>query len=596
MKTWEKSVFNETLTLGIENLNEEKGIISGRALTYSEKSRNDRYYKTGMFGTGEITLPALFNHDTNNVIGKVHYDRQEKFVDFIIEFNRNVEKGREAWELVKNEDITTVSIGSYITDAEWNEKKESWMMIEGELTELSLAPVPGMKNAKIKTIESLEGVKPEEKTMSKPIDISYEKLDTLNKINSEITTQKGIVTKNEMDIISLRKKMENSLNDSTEEETEKMANDIASLETTLRTSQETMLKLEDAKTAMENNRNAKIDRLKLEFSSREDVTEDKINEFCEKIQKGKAKEAIANIDDVTYQKFNDEVLAYALEHGAILKRISKTYGNDAVDVVLPVLTNDLAVVKGKLGEVDNATPQAITVGRNTLTIMEYATFVTVAVKERSMTLPEFRTWLVKSLADAIIIEHEGDVLTGAMVDGTETNSFIGCLGINTPRSIELGITKILPFDSAKTMINNVISASSFLNITGMDVIDVAMNFEDFAQMNIEMSEVINGSHMDKLMSKYNFVFSPALKPFATAVTGEASIIIGDLTTYEVQYRSSTAIQIDSTPQDRNRKSDIYAHCDALGSGVRTKAFVALTKSGATTMSAMPAQESKRASK
>jgi len=153
MKKWEKSVFNETLTLGIENLNEEQGIISGRALTYSEKSRNDRYYQEGMFGIGEITLPSLFNHDTNSVVGKVHYDRQEKFIDFVIEFNRNVEKGKEAWELVKNGDITTVSIGSVIEDAEWNEKKECWIMTKGELTELSVVPVPGMKNAKIKKIE-----------------------------------------------------------------------------------------------------------------------------------------------------------------------------------------------------------------------------------------------------------------------------------------------------------------------------------------------------------------------------------------------------------------------------------------------------------
>lgn len=83
--------FKEDFTLTTEAINEEQGIISGVALVYDQETRNGTAYDNKV--KFKETLPLLFNHDVDDVIGNVNYEKSDKGVNFKAKLNLNVKHG-----------------------------------------------------------------------------------------------------------------------------------------------------------------------------------------------------------------------------------------------------------------------------------------------------------------------------------------------------------------------------------------------------------------------------------------------------------------------------------------------------------------------
>lgn len=161
----------EQIKLSIENVQNDKYIISGLAVKLGERSRNGVIYEDLTF---EEKSPLLNEHNPEQRLGYVNFEKVGNDINFIAKFNEKNKLSMEVWEQVKHGDVSNVSIGAYISDGSWEDNYETFIATKGELMELSVVSTPGFKDAKIKTIESL----------------SKEKIENKEKIKMEIKDMK----------------------------------------------------------------------------------------------------------------------------------------------------------------------------------------------------------------------------------------------------------------------------------------------------------------------------------------------------------------------------------------------------------------------
>ena len=104
------------------------------------------------------TMPKMFwQHDPREVIGK-WLDAKEDSHGLLMrgKLNMAVQRGREAYALLKDRDIDGLSIGYSIKKYESDEETGVWFLKELELFEVSVVSIGANENATVSAVKSLK--------------------------------------------------------------------------------------------------------------------------------------------------------------------------------------------------------------------------------------------------------------------------------------------------------------------------------------------------------------------------------------------------------------------------------------------------------
>lgn len=134
----------------------------GIATTYGNKDRDGDIIEKGAFinfkDTSSASLPLLYNHDPNKVIGKICLTDKEDGVEAVAEFCEDLELARDVYKLVKFGAVASMSIGFIPLEAELMNANDVFggvVIKSAELLETSIVPIPANPEAKITSVKSL---------------------------------------------------------------------------------------------------------------------------------------------------------------------------------------------------------------------------------------------------------------------------------------------------------------------------------------------------------------------------------------------------------------------------------------------------------
>lgn len=142
----------------------EKFQFAGYGSTFDEKDREGDIIEKGTFDKSlkhKSTLPLLFNHDRNQVIGKLEASEDEKGLFVKGYLNLNDEKAKNVYDLIKMGALDSLSIGFSVKDylpIEENRPFGPWRIKEAELYEISVVTVPANSAALISNIKSFDEI------------------------------------------------------------------------------------------------------------------------------------------------------------------------------------------------------------------------------------------------------------------------------------------------------------------------------------------------------------------------------------------------------------------------------------------------------
>lgn len=199
------------MNISKESIKEDKFEITGQAVVLGEKSRNGVVYED--IQVENKNFPLLNNHNSNDVIGNVTFEKTGNIINFSAKLNPKINNAMRIWENIKHGDISNVSIGVNPIEYDWAEDYSTMYVRKGELLELSIVPIPGFKNAKIKTIEKLGEAKKEEEMNLKEIPMS--------ELNSLIESNEKSINKNKIELTKLKESLQNETDDVKAEQTSK---------------------------------------------------------------------------------------------------------------------------------------------------------------------------------------------------------------------------------------------------------------------------------------------------------------------------------------------------------------------------------------
>lgn len=102
------------------------------------------------------TMPKMFwQHNSGEVIGKwVDADEDETGLKLRGQINMDVQRGREAYSLLKNRDIDGLSIGYAIKDYDKDKESGVWFLKELDLFEVSVVSIGANENATVGNVKS----------------------------------------------------------------------------------------------------------------------------------------------------------------------------------------------------------------------------------------------------------------------------------------------------------------------------------------------------------------------------------------------------------------------------------------------------------
>jgi HK97 family phage major capsid protein/HK97 family phage prohead protease len=209
----------------------EKMEINGIAIMLGMKSRNGYYYEKGCFEKGTINVPALSIHDDREVIGNSDVTFNNDIGSFTMRLNPEIEIARKRWENVKHGDIKFVSIGAMINEYHFDDD-DILRITKAELLELSLVPIPGMKDAKILDFQGLNINEIKESELKK---MDFKDM-ALSELNEKIKSQKLEISKNEEELMGVKQVIEaceddKTIEDLVEEKSTKEKNIVEAKET-----------------------------------------------------------------------------------------------------------------------------------------------------------------------------------------------------------------------------------------------------------------------------------------------------------------------------------------------------------------------------
>ena len=121
-------------------------------------------------------FPLLYYHDPREVLGVIEAEEDQKGLRVLAKLNLNVQRAREAYELLKQKAIKGLSIGYDVIKEAWD--KDVRRLKEVKLWEISLVTFP------MNEMASVTGVKALEDSLSKVIQFADDEQKAGRKISS----------------------------------------------------------------------------------------------------------------------------------------------------------------------------------------------------------------------------------------------------------------------------------------------------------------------------------------------------------------------------------------------------------------------------
>lgn len=171
----------------IKNVENEEFHFKGYASTFENVDRDGDVMKVGCFDKtvqNKPVVPMCYNHNPDNVIGKMELSIDDKGLIAKGTFNLNDPNAQRIYDLVKMGAIDSMSIGFIISEYEPIDAKSpwgAWNIKEVDLCEVSVVTVPSNPKA---TIDNVKSVVSNEKALERFIADSVRKgvEETLEKI------------------------------------------------------------------------------------------------------------------------------------------------------------------------------------------------------------------------------------------------------------------------------------------------------------------------------------------------------------------------------------------------------------------------------
>lgn len=150
----------KALTLdAVKFASDEPGVFTGIASAVGVKDRHGEVIEAGAFDANDLAqvFPLLWQHDTRNPIGVVKFAVAANG-DLVVErgeINLETQAGREAYALLKQGAIKSMSIGFNIPPGavKWDDDAQIVRILVVDLWEVSLVTFPANPGAVIQTVK-----------------------------------------------------------------------------------------------------------------------------------------------------------------------------------------------------------------------------------------------------------------------------------------------------------------------------------------------------------------------------------------------------------------------------------------------------------
>lgn len=140
-----------------DSLDEMKGIFEGYASTFGNVDGQMDIVARGAFEDSLKTREpkVLWQHDMASPIGKLLDAREDERGLFVrAKLATNTTKGADAFELLKEGVIDTMSVGFRVKEADFDREEGIRIIKEAELFEFSLVTIPANDQARVMSVKS----------------------------------------------------------------------------------------------------------------------------------------------------------------------------------------------------------------------------------------------------------------------------------------------------------------------------------------------------------------------------------------------------------------------------------------------------------
>jgi len=134
----------------------KQGVISGYASVFNTIDEDNDIIKYGAFNNLDVkNVKLLWQHNTEYPIGKLLSLKQDDYgLAFSAQLLLKISKAKEAYELIKENIISGISIGYSVADSYYEKQKNIRVITKLNLFEISLVTFPANRLAVINNVKS----------------------------------------------------------------------------------------------------------------------------------------------------------------------------------------------------------------------------------------------------------------------------------------------------------------------------------------------------------------------------------------------------------------------------------------------------------
>lgn len=136
------------------------GVIAGTALHFDQMNSNGWAVASGAIDAAARLPVMLWAHDDASVIGKWTSVRIiGGSLQVRGELNLEVARAKETLALLTNGDVSGLSVGLSVDEADVKRQEDGWLFTKVQLAEISLVAVPADSEARISTVASVRSLR-----------------------------------------------------------------------------------------------------------------------------------------------------------------------------------------------------------------------------------------------------------------------------------------------------------------------------------------------------------------------------------------------------------------------------------------------------